>query len=83
MAVAFLFKAGVAPKVVRRLRRPNNVLIDTSFSRNRENDVSIKIRRGCVKRFFTTLRAKLNLDGDIFLLIMIRKMRKKKKKYKG
>ncbi|MFZ4426125.1 MAG: hypothetical protein ACOYOO_03125 [Saprospiraceae bacterium] len=34
-------------------------------------------RRGCVKRFFLALRAKLSLDGDIFFLILLRKIRKK------
>jgi hypothetical protein len=33
--------------------------------------------RGCVKRFFLALRAKLNLDGDILFLILLRKIRKK------
>jgi hypothetical protein len=32
---------------------------------------------GCVKRFFLALRAKLNLDEDIFFLILLRKIRKK------
>ena len=32
---------------------------------------------GCVKRFFLALRAKLNLDGDIFFLILRSKIRKK------
>ena len=33
--------------------------------------------RGCVKRFFTALRAKLYFDGDIFFLILRSKIRKK------
>ena len=33
--------------------------------------------RGCVKRFFLALRAKLNFDGDIFFLILQSKIRKK------
>jgi hypothetical protein len=32
---------------------------------------------GCVKRFLLALRAKLNLDGDIFFLILRSKIRKK------
>ena len=36
-----------------------------------------RILWGCVKMFFTALRAKLNLDGDIFFLILLRKIRKK------
>ncbi|MFZ4426279.1 MAG: hypothetical protein ACOYOO_03905, partial [Saprospiraceae bacterium] len=32
--------------------------------------------RGCVKRFFLALRAKLYLDGDIFFLILRSKIRK-------
>jgi hypothetical protein len=31
----------------------------------------------CVKRFFLALYAKLNFDGDIFFLILLRKIRKK------
>jgi hypothetical protein len=33
--------------------------------------------RGCVKRFFLAPRAKLNLDEDIFFLILLNKIRKK------
>jgi hypothetical protein len=35
------------------------------------------ILRGCVKRFFLALRAKLNFDRDIFFLILRSKIRKK------
>jgi len=33
--------------------------------------------RGCVKSIFSALRAKLNLDGDIFFLISLCEIRKK------
>ena len=53
------------------------------FHRNYLPDVSAASSRriffggGCVKRFLLALRAKLNLDGDIFFLMLLRKIRKK------
>ena len=46
-------------------------------SRNHENDVSHKIKFGAKRREDTFYTTPHSLDGDIFFLILLRKIRKK------